>query len=404
MNRQQSSTEKGTSLEKRLARLFESRGYQVQHDVRLRGRSGVEHQVDVLAYHHAPLHTSKIIIEAKSYQSSVDKDRVMKLIQIVNDLGADRGILITTSDFTPDAAKTAAGYNVDLWNREHVAKLLGELEVAAVEGSVGYGGTVLSRAILAKLDSTSVTEQLSRMVEKRGKGVLGIGKVREKLTEVRPVAYPYYDVEVAVQVTETQRVGLMRKETINKTLGTFVSFDAHTGALVHAALDVIQYPYAWLAPLEREEIAVLRAVGTNAFGVSDLSALGMSDARTRKTIGVLLGRGLLRQVAARPANYKAVSGLPPQPHELAAVSEVFVVEEEADSLFVPLGSTMKEPAAIAHAVDSYWTGTTVKGMNIVYYPYYFAVYRRADGSTRVEVIDAVTGIEHPVLSDIAKSA
>ena len=65
---------------------------------------------------------------------------------------------------------------------------------------------------------------------------------------------------------------------------------------------------------------------------------------------------------------------------------------------------MKEPAAIAHAVESYWNGTVVTGMNVVYYPYYIALYRRADGSIRVEVIDAVSGIEHDVLSEFVKIA
>jgi Holliday junction resolvase len=402
MSYQPSTTEKGATFERRLARLFESRGYQVQHDVRLRGRSGVEHQIDVLAFHNAPLHTSKIIVEAKSYQGSVDKDRVMKLIQIVNDLGADRGILATTSDFTPDAIKTAAGHNVEIWNRDHIAKLLGELEVAAVEGSVDYGGPVLSRAVRARLDSASLTEQLARAVEKRGKGVLGIGKVREELAEVRSIAYPYYDVEVGVHVTETQRVGLIRKETISKTLGTFISFDAHTGMLVHATTNSIHYPYVWLAQLERDEIAVLRAVGANNFDRAGIATLGMSEARARKTISLLMGRGLLRQTSTRPANYQAVNALPPQPHELAAISEVFPVEEDADSSFVPFGSAMKEPAAIAHAVESYWLGASVRAMSVVYYPYYFALYRRIDGSIRVDVIDAVSGVEHDVLGGIVK--
>jgi HJR/Mrr/RecB family endonuclease len=40
----------------------------------------------------------------------------MKLIHEVGDLGVDRGILVTTSYFTPDAVSTAQGYNVELWD------------------------------------------------------------------------------------------------------------------------------------------------------------------------------------------------------------------------------------------------------------------------------------------------
>jgi HJR/Mrr/RecB family endonuclease len=118
-----STYEKGLAFELKLTDLFKKMGYDVIHSTKKVGRSGAEHQLDVLAEYRCPLRTSKVIIEAKSYDKPIDKDRVMKLIKIVDDLGADSGIVVTTSYFTPEAIKTAVGHNVELWNREQLAKL-----------------------------------------------------------------------------------------------------------------------------------------------------------------------------------------------------------------------------------------------------------------------------------------
>jgi len=98
--------------------------YDVKHNVKLVGRSGIEHQIDVYAEYKAPLHISKIIIECKSYDKPIDKDIVMKLIYEVQDLGVNRGILVTTSYYTPDAISAAEKYNIDLWDSTRLNKLL----------------------------------------------------------------------------------------------------------------------------------------------------------------------------------------------------------------------------------------------------------------------------------------
>ena len=125
--------EKGRKFEELIANLFRSRGYEVRHDIKMVGRSGVEHQIDIYAEYKAPLHTSRIIVECKSYSAPIDKDVVMKLISVVNDLGVDRGILITTSYFTPDAVATAKGYNIDLWDGVKLREVLGEMPTKYVE-------------------------------------------------------------------------------------------------------------------------------------------------------------------------------------------------------------------------------------------------------------------------------
>jgi len=125
--------EKGLKFELALKKLFESQNYRVNHNIRVLGKSGTEHQIDLLLGYEAPLHISKIIVEAKNYELPVNKDRIMRLIQIIEDVGADRGIIITTNKFTPGALTTARGRNIDLWDRPYLAKIMGELELASLE-------------------------------------------------------------------------------------------------------------------------------------------------------------------------------------------------------------------------------------------------------------------------------
>ncbi len=131
------SYDKGLSLELVVADLFKKNGYTVVHNVKKKGRSGVEHQIDVWAEYRAPLHTSIIIIEAKSYKEQIDKDKVMKFIQITDDLGVDKGIFVTTSDFTPSALMTGEQYGyIELWNRDKLTKLVGQMQISSSEQGV----------------------------------------------------------------------------------------------------------------------------------------------------------------------------------------------------------------------------------------------------------------------------
>ena len=95
--------DRGIAFELQLHALFEAHGYRALHDVRLAGRSGAEHQVDVYAELVTPLQVIRVIVEAKAHEQPVDKDALLKLQQIVDDLGADRGVLATTSGFTSGA-------------------------------------------------------------------------------------------------------------------------------------------------------------------------------------------------------------------------------------------------------------------------------------------------------------
>ncbi|HYM16324.1 MAG TPA: restriction endonuclease [Dehalococcoidia bacterium] len=391
--------EKGLALEQRIARLFQARGYHVSHDVRLTGRSGVQHQVDVLARFTAPLHSSTIVIEAKAYERPVDKDRIMKLIQVVEDLGCDRGILVTTNAFTPDALKTARGRNIDIWDRDHLARLVGELEVAGVEGRRPRAMQVLERAVPARIDERAVRERLQRDVRKRRRGFLGIGRIAEEMAELHRIDYPYYDADLEVRVTGDEKVGLFRKETVTRTVTTRVTFDATTGALVYATGRGIAYDHAWLHALSPEEAQLLRDAPVPPITNASLATMGLSETRARRIVSALLARGALRQTATRPAAYTPVHPFPRDPLALPALSDAHPVLQDAAIGGETVAPPRVEAGAVIRAVESYWDGARATSVCLVYYPYLLAEYRRPDGSTRADAIDAVTGASCPAVAE-----
>ena len=199
--------EKGLAFELKLTELFKKMGYDVIHDIKKVGRSGAEHQIDVLAEYKCPLHTSKVIIEAKAYDLPIDKDRIMKLIQIVDDVGADRGIIVTTSYFTPEAIKTYSGHNVELWNREQLAKLLGEIEISASEKGFPTEIAVKERVVKFNLSVQDAERIEKNTIEERAKGgFLRIGKIIERLDSISLQYFPYYEAEVQASVGEMKRL------------------------------------------------------------------------------------------------------------------------------------------------------------------------------------------------------
>jgi Holliday junction resolvase len=397
------ATEKGLAFEQRLARLFEQRGYEVVHNAWLTGRSGAQHQVDVLVRYAAPLHAAMVIVEAKAHRSGVDKGRIMKLIQIVDDVGADRGIIVTTSHFTADAVKTAEGRAIDLWDRAKLQRLLGEMEISSVEGGGRRHLSVVERAVAPKIDADALRTELEQAAQKRARGVLGLGRVREIVSDVRPVYRRYYDVELEVQSTGIQRVGLFKKEEVTRTLRTCVSFDAALGSLVAAdATAGLSYAHDWLRDLSSDELKVMQAAGDRTFGYPDLAAIGVPDARVKRAVASLRAKEVLKQVEERPPSFRAELLLPSDVTALAAISDALDVRDEVEAGIAALAGAVKEPGAIASACEAYWPGARVGQVRVVHYPFVCALYTRPDGSVRTETYDGVSGRQNDVVNDILR--
>lgn len=74
---------------------------------KVKGESGTIHQIDVITSHTEGSHTYETAIECKYRKEKVNKDVVMKLVQILEDTGISKGIIVSKSGFTRDGIKYA---------------------------------------------------------------------------------------------------------------------------------------------------------------------------------------------------------------------------------------------------------------------------------------------------------
>ena len=83
-------------------------------DCKVRGRSGVPHQIDVLTSHSDGIHSYRTAIECKYWSKKVSKDAVAKLLGIIEDARIEKGIIVSKSGFTPHAVTFAKDKNIGL--------------------------------------------------------------------------------------------------------------------------------------------------------------------------------------------------------------------------------------------------------------------------------------------------
>ena len=80
--------------------------------------------IDLIATYDKPIFAGKYIIQCKRWATSVGQPEVRDLYGVVMDQRANKGILITTSDFTSQAYSFAQGKNIELINGEVLRNLI----------------------------------------------------------------------------------------------------------------------------------------------------------------------------------------------------------------------------------------------------------------------------------------
>lgn len=80
----------------------------------VKGKSGVSHQVDVLTSLSDGVHTHRTAIECKFWKDKINKDIVMKVANIVEDAGLNKGVIVSKMGFTEDGALYARHKNIEL--------------------------------------------------------------------------------------------------------------------------------------------------------------------------------------------------------------------------------------------------------------------------------------------------
>lgn len=87
-------------------------------------RASRDYGVDALIHDPDPIYGGKFVIQAKRYVNTVDVAAVRDLFGTVQNEGANRGYLVTTSSFGPDAHQFAKGKPLTLIDGSHLLQLL----------------------------------------------------------------------------------------------------------------------------------------------------------------------------------------------------------------------------------------------------------------------------------------
>jgi restriction system protein len=82
--------------------------------------------VDCVAYDHRPIFGGKVVIQAKRYRNTVDVSSVRDLFGTLQNEGASKGILVTTSGYGPASYEFASGKPLELIDGSHLLYLLAE--------------------------------------------------------------------------------------------------------------------------------------------------------------------------------------------------------------------------------------------------------------------------------------
>ena len=86
----------------------------VQHNVKIKGKSGVEHQIDVFwEYKYAGV-THRVLIECKHYSHAVSLLHVRNLHGLITDIPNSSGILVTTVGYQSGVVEYANFYEMGL--------------------------------------------------------------------------------------------------------------------------------------------------------------------------------------------------------------------------------------------------------------------------------------------------
>lgn len=90
---------------------------EVLHNVRLTGRrTGASRQIDVLVREKVGQYEINIVIDCKDYKHPVDVKGVEEFAGLLDDVGAQKGVLVCPAGFSTNAKVRAAGLQIDLYS------------------------------------------------------------------------------------------------------------------------------------------------------------------------------------------------------------------------------------------------------------------------------------------------
>jgi hypothetical protein len=288
-------------------------------------------------------------------------------------LGVDRGILITTSYFTPDAISTAQGYNIDLWDFKKLNEILKDTRIEDIK--VEFDTNVFH------IQPQKSFEEAYKVAKRKVSGFLKRGKILESYL----IFYPVFEFDVDLPI---QKRSLLLKKPKEKVTNTKLIVDALANGLV--TIDQEGFRLLFTLPpteLREEEIITFRelfeAGQINVPGLA--SILSCSEAKARKILQGLVIKGLVEQVKVGRSTYYTPVISVPDPHKLSSLSEAYEVKTGVPADGKPIREfiTIKDAEKL---IKIFWD-LKINSYRLIYYPFYLFLTH----DQRMIVVDALAG-------------
>ncbi|HXJ63451.1 MAG TPA: restriction endonuclease, partial [Actinomycetota bacterium] len=180
-----SDTGRAANLAQAVAEYLAHHGYRVARDVNMKGRSGANHSVDVLAEKSDEVTTYRLLVHTRSWDQAVDRDVVAGVHLMASDLGMSKAIVLGARHWPQGAEAAARRLGVELW---------GPVEI---EGRLGRAPDPETGSALASIRGlrVNISEQTARDVAQRQRrGKLGVN--REEIGWLRAYWLPFLPVRV----------------------------------------------------------------------------------------------------------------------------------------------------------------------------------------------------------------
>lgn len=153
------------NLEQRVANYFERNGYTARTNQKERGRSGLVHEIDVLAEKRDAAGTHRVAVECKAWRSPVEKDVIYKLEKVMQDAGLSKGIVVSIGGLRTGARVAADQPHIDVWGPDEIRHYLGEEALA--------GLPLAAPDEVLRIEVTIGREAAEREIKKDGAASLG---------------------------------------------------------------------------------------------------------------------------------------------------------------------------------------------------------------------------------------
>jgi len=194
------------------------------------GKSGVEHQIDVLTSHNDGLHDYLTDIECKFWNEKVTKDTVMKVEAIVKDCNFSKGIIVSKIGFTEDAIKYA----------QHIGVGLVELREITDEDWKGRVQTIIINIIAVEPILTGCCIDVVDNSRKSGDAKMMTANAQEVI-----ITYPSGETRTLSEFIRDEFFVKLHKEEPETVLKEKYTFDQNT-TISYSKDDALQLRYITL--------------------------------------------------------------------------------------------------------------------------------------------------------------